>query len=162
MEIRKTRPDELELLIKMYENARMFMASHGNPSQWGTRYPSVPLIEQDIRSGCSYVCTEHDEIIATFYYRKGPDDTYARIYSGQWLNERPYGVVHRITSNGTIKGTATYCLNWALEQCGNLKIDTHRDNMVMQHLLERNGFHYCGIIYTDDGSERLAYQKCEE
>ena len=161
MEIRKTRPDEMEVLIKIYENARMFMASHGNPSQWGTTYPSVSLIEQDIRSGCSYVCVEHSEIIATFYYKKGPDDTYARIYSGQWLNERPYGVVHRIASTGTIKGAASFCLDWAMKQCGNLKIDTHRDNHVMQHMLEKNGFQYCGIIYTDDESERLAYQKCE-
>ena len=29
----------------------------------------------------------------------------------------------------------------------------------MQHLLDKNGFTYCGIIYLDDGTERLAYQK---
>jgi len=31
MEIRKTKPEELNILIRMYENARIFMASHGNP-----------------------------------------------------------------------------------------------------------------------------------
>ena len=31
----------------------------------------------------------------------------------------------------------------------------------MQHMLEKNGFRYCGVIYTDDGSERMAYQKAE-
>ncbi len=35
MEIRKTKPEELNILIRMYENARIFMASHGNPLQWG-------------------------------------------------------------------------------------------------------------------------------
>ena len=64
-------------------------------------------------------------------------------------------------SDGTVKGAASFCLNWAFEQCGNLKIDTHRDNRIMQHLLDKNGFTYCGIIYTDDGSERMAYQKAE-
>ena len=108
-----------------------------------------------------YVCEDQGRIIATFYYREGPDDTYFRIYDGEWLNTEPYGVVHRITSDGTVKGAASFCLDWAFEQCGNLKIDTHRDNRIMQHMLEKNGFRYCGVIYTDDGSERMAYQKAE-
>ena len=67
--------------------------------------------------------------------------------------------MHRIASGGTRRGCASFCLDWALNQCGNLKIDTHRDNRIMQHLLDKNGFTYCGIIYLDDGTERLAYQK---
>ena len=59
----------------------------------------------------------------------------------------------------SIRGAASFCLNWALEQCRNLRIDTHRDNVVMQHMLDKNGFQYCGIIYLEDGSERLGYQK---
>lgn len=159
MLIRKTLPEEIGAIMKIYEHARLFMASHGNPLQWGNSYPSLRLIEEDVRAGCSYVCTEHDKIIAAFYYQFGPDDTYARIYNGQWLNEAPYGVVHRIASDGTMKGAATCCLDWALSQCGNLKIDTHRDNLIMQNLLAKKGFTYCGIIYTETSDERLAYQK---
>lgn len=159
MEIRKTTMADLPILLKLYENARSFMACHGNPTQWGTAYPSQKLLESDIQSGCSYVCVEHEKIIAAFFYRFGNDETYAKIYNGQWLDEAPYGVVHRITSDGTIRGTASFCLDWALRQCGSLKIDTHRENTVMQHLLRKNGFTYCGIIYLEDGSERLAYQK---
>lgn len=159
MEIRKTKPEELDVLLKMYEHARSFMASHGNPSQWGNSYPSPQLISDDIAEGNSYVCLEHDKIIATFYYKEGPDATYMRIYEGNWLNEAPYGVVHRITSDGSLKGAASFCLDWALKQCGNLRIDTHRDNIVMQHLLDKNEFKYCGIVYVEDGSERIAYQK---
>ena len=159
MEIRKTKPEELNILIHMYENARIFMASHGNPLQWGNTYPATQILMDDISSGNSYVCVEHDKIIATFYYKEGIDDTYVRIYEGQWLNEAPYGVVHRITSDGTIRGAASFCLNWAFNKCGNLKIDTHRDNIVMQHLLDKNGFKYCGVVYLENGSERIAYQK---
>lgn len=161
MQIEKTTPEDLDLLLKLYERARSFMAAHGNPTQWGTTYPSSALLEEDIANGNSYVCREHGNIIATFYYCFGPDSTYAQIYNGQWLNKAPYGVVHRITSDGTIKGTASFCLDWALRQCGNLKIDTHRNNRIMQRLLEKNGFTYCGVIYLEDGAERLAYQKQE-
>lgn len=135
------------------------MSSHGNPTQWGNTYPPKPLVAKDIEEGCSYVCIEQDKIVATFYYKEGRDDTYVKIYEGQWLDDSPYGVIHRITSDGTVRGAATYCINWALNQCGNLRMDTHRDNMVMQHTLDKNGFTYCGIIYSDDGTERLAYQK---
>ena len=71
MEIRKTKPEELEVLLKMYEHARTFMATHGNASQWENTYPSPQLILDDITEGNSYVCTEQDQIIATFYYKEG-------------------------------------------------------------------------------------------
>ena len=134
MEIRKTKPEELEVLLKMYEHARRFMATHGNASQWENNYPSPQLILDDITEGNSYVCTEKDQIVPTFYYKEGADPTYMRIYEGEWINDSRYGVVHRITSTGNVKGAASFCLNWALEQCGNIRIDTHRDNIVMQHL----------------------------
>ena len=42
---------------------------------------------------------------------------------------------------------------------GNIRIDTHKDNKIMQGLLARHGFSYCGIIYLKNGSPRLAYQR---
>ena len=41
----------------------------------------------------------------------------------------------------------------------NIRIDTHRDNKIMQHNILKHGFTYCGIIYLTSGDERLAYQK---
>lgn len=40
----------------------------------------------------------------------------------------------------------------------NIRIDTHRNNRIMQHCIDRYGFSYCGIIYLESGDERLAYQ----
>lgn len=159
MKIRKASITELEQIMKLYERARTFMAENGNPTQWGNSYPSRSLIEQDIESGNLFVCENRGRTIAVFYYKEGPDPTYLNIRNGKWLNDQTYGVVHRITSDGSIKGTAGFCIDWAFEQCGNLKIDTHRNNHIMQHLLEKHGFQYCGIILTDNGSERMAYQK---
>lgn len=159
MEIRKTKPEELEALLDLYAHARTFMAEHGNPRQWGDTYPEKCLVEADIESGNSYVCEENGHIAATFYFSQEPDPCYNRIDDGQWLNGKPYGVVHRIASDGKTKGAASFCLAWAFEQSGNLKIDTHRDNYVMQNLLKKNGFRYCGMVYMKDGTERMAYQK---
>jgi len=41
----------------------------------------------------------------------------------------------------------------------NIRIDTHKDNHIMQHNLAKYGFQYCGIIYIASGAERLAYQR---
>jgi len=61
MRIRKTEMSELEILLKLYENARKFMAEHGNEAQWGSTYPERELVEADIRSGCSYVCVDDED-----------------------------------------------------------------------------------------------------
>lgn len=159
MEIRRTKPEELDQVMAVYAYARKFMAEHGNPTQWGTTKPAREEVIEDIASGNSYVCVKNGEIAATFFYKEGVDPTYIKIYDGAWVNEEPYAVVHRIASAKVIKGAGSFCLNWAFEQCGNLKIDTHGDNIVMQNTLKKNGFVYCGIIYLENGEERLAYQK---
>ena len=81
------------------------------------------------------------------------------VEDGAWVNDTPYGVVHRIASAGTVKGAGFFCVQWAFRRCGNLRIDTHRDNTVMQNMLRKNGFSYCGIIHLENGDERLAFQK---
>ena len=159
MKIRKAVMGEIDLLMEKYRDARRFMREHGNPDQWGNNYPPRKIVEKDVQEGNCYVCEEEGRIVGVFYYRKGRDADYAVIEEGQWLSDAPYGVVHRIVSDGTVKGTASFCLSWAFGQCGNLRIDTHRDNKVMQKLLRKNGFSYCGLIHIGDGSERLAYQK---
>ena len=159
MEIRKTRMEELDKVMAIYARARQFMADTGNPNQWGNIKPRREWIVADIEKGNSYVCVENDEIAAVFFYSDEIDPTYIKIYDGAWINDRPYGVVHRIASAGNVKGAGSFCLNWAFEQCGNLKIDTHHDNIVMQNTLKKNGFVYCGIIYLEDGDERMAFQK---
>ncbi len=162
MEIRKAKMEEIDVIMNIFARARAFMAESGNPNQWGNNKPERETIEEDIKLGRSYVCVENGKNVATFFYMEDEDPTYNVVYGGEWLNPKKYGVVHRIASAGTVKGAGSFCLNWAFEQCKNLKIDTHRDNVVMQNTLKKLGFSYCGIIYLLDGDERLAFQKSED
>lgn len=159
MKIRKTIIEDLDKVMEIYENARHYMRKNGNPDQWGNEYPPIELIKADIDEEKSYVCMNEGQIVVVFYYDLGPDPTYMKIYEGGWINEGTYGVVHRIASSSRQKGVASFCLNWALQQCGDIRIDTHRDNIIMQNFLAKNGYLKCGIIYVADGSERFAYQK---
>ena len=158
MFIRKTTMDDIDAVCEIYAGARAFMREYGNTEQWKDGHPSLEIIEGDIRDGLSYVCVDGDDIAAVFFYSADRDPTYAKI-DGRWLNDEPYGVVHRIARSRRVKGAGGFCLEWCLGQCRNLRLDTHRDNAPMRRLLEKLGFTYCGIIWLENGDERMAYQK---
>lgn len=163
MEIRHSTEDDLHRIMKIYEYARRFMAEHGNPNQWGpTNWPPEELIRSDIAEGNSYVCICEERIVGTFFFKQGKDiePTYHSIENGAWLDDSAYGVIHRLAGDGTVNGIGKCCIEWAFKQCGHLRIDTHGDNQVMQNLLEKSGFHFCGIIYViEDSYPRLAYER---
>ena len=162
MEIRKTRACEIDRLMDIYAHARRFMAEHGNPLQWGpTCWPPRRLLEEDVEKGRSYVCVHEGRIVGTFCFLSGeaPEPCYENITEGAWRWPGPYGVVHRIASDGTVRGTGRFCLAWALEACGHLRIDTHGDNAVMQRMLEGMGFVRTGTVHVEeDDMPRLAYE----
>lgn len=163
MEIRHTRTDDLPVLRTIFDNARRFMVRTGNPNQWEVGFPPQAVLEADIQAGCSYVCVEDGRILATFFFSTAGEPTYRVIREGAWLDAAPYGVVHRIAAAEQGQGAAAYCLDWCLAQCGNIRIDTHRDNKPMQRLLARLGYAYCGLIDLEEGrGERLAFQKRRE
>lgn len=157
MEIRKTLLSDLPRVMRIFEIARNFMRRTGNPTQWSGNYPSEQLIVADIQRGVSYVVVDDGEIAGTFVFIEGDEPTYAEI-DGSWLNDKPYGTIHRIASAGTTKGIADECLKFCKSRTRNIRIDTHKDNMVMQSWITRSGFKRCGIIRVSDGTLRDAFQ----
>lgn len=158
MEIRKTTLADLEQVDDLYEHAKRFMAEHGNPGQWGPEYPTREIVKSDIAEGIGYVGVEDGKIVAAFVFFVGDEPTY-QVIDGAWLDDRPYGVIHRLASNGTIKGVGSACIDWAIHQCGNMRIDTHENNTIMRNLLQKKGFQYCGVVWMADGTPRFAYQR---
>ena len=159
MEIRKTTLDDLDGVMTIYKKARQFMRIHDNPTQWLGGKPTREQIEDDIAKGRSYVCVNEGRIAGVLCFFIGNDPTYKTIYDGNWLNDSPYAVVHRIASSGEFKGTGTFMMEWAFSQCGNVRVDTHEDNYVMQNMLRKLGYSYCGVIHLENGDPRLAFQK---
>ena len=164
MKIRHSTEKDFDRMMQIYGFARKFMAEHGNPNQWGpTHWPPEELIRADIREGHSYVClNDEGKVIGTFFFIHGEDiePTYRRIEDGAWRDDEAYGVVHRIAGDGSRKGIGAFCINWAYEQCGRLRMDTHADNIVMQNLLTKLGFEKRGIIHVvEDNYPRFAYEK---
>ncbi|MCF0176407.1 MAG: GNAT family N-acetyltransferase [Bacteroidales bacterium] len=160
--IRPSRKEDLPLMQELFEKAREIMRSEGNMHQWTGGYPSDEVLLRDMERNASFIMEEDGTPIATFAYIEGIDPTYLRIDGGEWIDdERPYATIHRLASAKESHGVARDCFDWAWSRTPNLRADTHRDNNIMQHCLEKSGFRYCGIIYLANGDERLAYQKIQ-
>ena len=160
MTIRPATYKDIPQIMETLDHARTIMRANGNTAQWINGYPSEELMKSEVAAGHCFVCVNHaDEVLATFCFILGIDHTYLRIYDGAWLNDEPYGVIHRMGTNGKERGVAAACMDWCFKQCANIRVDTHKDNTVMQHVLANFGFQPCGIIFTDDGTERIAYQR---
>ena len=159
MDIRKSTKSDLADILQIYAYAREQMRINGNPSQWGSNRPAREVIIKDIEDGNSYVIEDHGKICGVFSFIIGVEPTYHIIENGVWENEDPYGTIHRIAGNGTGKGVLEACLKYCEQQIPNIRIDTHSDNLIMQHLLHKFGYVKCGTIYVEDESPRIAYQK---
>lgn len=158
--IRPATVDDIGEIMRCYEAAKRFMRLNGNHSQWVNGYPARSHVVRDIETGSSHVgLDDQGRIVMAFAFIVGNDPTYAVIENGEWLDDRPYAAIHRLGSDGSCHGVFRACVEFCAERIDNLRLDTHADNTVMQRAAEALGFVRCGIIYCDDGSPRIAYQR---
>lgn len=157
-QIRRAEERDLPAIAGVYAVAKAFMRASGNPTQWSGGYPQEALLREDMKKGALYVVMQGDHIHGVFYFAVEADPTYQVIEEGAWLCDEPYGVIHRIAADGS-GGIFPAALRFASGRISHLRIDTHHDNKPMQHVVEKHGFHRCGIIHIADGSPRIAYEK---
>ena len=160
--IRKATAADLDRVMEIYAIARAFMRENGNPSQWPEGYPPRASVEENLRDGILHVLEDGEGIAAVFTFAIGREAPYDAI-DGKWLTSAvPYGTLHRLAVARAGGGLGALCIEYAYERCGDLRIDTHEDNLPMQRLLARLGFTPCGIIdYGADGT-RIAYERLEK
>lgn len=162
MTVRLATAADIQSVLQVISDAKIKMRRSGNMNQWTDGYPSRAAIDADIARGVGYVCVADDEAGAIggyFAMIEGEEPTYNKIYEGRWLNDAPYVTIHRIASGNGAVNVFGAMMEVAAARTRNIRIDTHRDNRIMQHVLEKFGFTYCGIIYLLSGDERLAFQK---
>ena len=155
--VRKAMESDLPRIEEIYAYARDFMARTGNPNQWGKTHPPHDCLVDDITKGLLNVITEGDTIHGVFFFVIGDDPSYAYIEDGDWKHKETYGTIHRIASDGS-GGILQTAVDHCIKTIGNIRIDTHYDNVVMQKAVTKLGFQKSGIIYVEDGSPRIAYE----
>ena len=170
MEIRKTRPEDVDAAAAIYEQAKAYMKAQG-VQQWQWGYPDRETVVSDVADGHGYVVTDGEKVVGECYLTEAPEATSAVIENGSWLNDEPYVSVHRtaVANDAKGKGVGSWFFaeaeRYARERgYRNLRVDTHPDNHSMQRLIEKNGFTACGRIYIprENNGPRIAYQKVLE
>ena len=106
-------------------------------------------------------------IIASSSIIGGIEPTYVKIYDGNWITDcDSYLTIHRIaTKKGfSCKGASSMLIDYANKLClerniKSVRIDTHKDNLIMQKFILKHHFTKCGIVIIQDGDTRVAYEK---
>lgn len=156
--IRKAKERDLPEMYRVYAAARAIMQKSGNPTQWGDGKPTEAEVAADVSAGRSYVVVRDGKLCGAFLLLYEPEPTYASI-DGAWQSDAPYITLHRVASDGTQSGVLHEILEFCDRSHKNLRIDTHENNRIMRHLLEKEGFSFCGTIRLLDGAPRLAFQR---
>ena len=158
--VREAQPSDMADIMTVMDAAKKIMRQSGNMHQWGEGYPSEAVITADMEKNGGFVIEDGGKVVGYFAFLKSPEPTYYNIYKGKWLNDtQPYHVVHRIASYPDAHSIFKSIMDFCFSKDPNIRIDTHQDNKIMQHNIDKHGFTYCGIIHLASGDERLAYQK---
>lgn len=163
---RKAEENDLDAILTIIDAAKEYFKIKGIP-QWQDGYPNRDSFILDREKGASYVLEADGKIIGTIAVYFDGDRNYDHIYEGSWLSEnQPYAAIHRVAVDADRKGegVAGKMVEEVVKMCRNrnifrIKNDTHRLNDSMQGMLVKNGFVRCGIIYLENGEERIGFER---
>ena len=161
--LQPAKEEHFACIMDILNGGREFQRAQGFV-QWPDGYPPASLILEDIEEGLGYVLLEGDAVAAYLYLSFAGDPAYPQI-KGKWHYDEPYAVIHRMATAAAFRGKgaadAVFCLvEKIVSKRGirTLRIDTDGKNKRMQHVLEKNGFSYCGTV-VQGGGDRMAYDK---
>ncbi|MFH5810696.1 GNAT family N-acetyltransferase [Companilactobacillus sp. FL22-1] len=165
--LRQAVPEDLPRIIEIINSAKKTLRNRG-VDQWQSGYPSDEILKQDIEEDISFVLMLNGEVVGVAALQQGYDKNYQDMTSGTWDkdSEVTYSVIHRIAIEADHQGehlssaliqqllTMSFYLGYR-----DVRIDTHPDNLVMQHIIENSGFVEKGTItMEEDHGNRKAYQ----
>ena len=163
MKIRKALLSDIEQILPLYRMARDFQRNVLNLIQWEDNYPSRSQLLEDIRNHGSYVVMEdnklnrEERIVGTFYLGSGPDRVYLPL-KAHWENLDQIVTLHRIASHLESSGVGNYVFRWLQENFDHVMVDTHDQNEVMKHLINKHQFKYLGVVTLEKGGLRNTYE----
>jgi len=157
-------PEDKAAALKIYSEASGRLHQFG-VDQWQNNYPNEQTFMQDIAFGELYAAEEDGKVCAVVTISLRPEPTYREI-DGEWNSDDSYAVVHRIAVAGEHcrNGIAGRVMEFAYKTAAAkgakyMRIDTHKDNLPMRALLKGQGFKLCGVIWLENGDERIAFDR---
>ena len=165
MEFRKAIDSDITGIMDVIRQAQAYLKEQGI-NQWQNNYPNLETVQGDIANENGYVLLNDNKVVATVAVSFDGEKTYESIYSGEWITDCEYAVIHRLAVDNNFKGLglSSVMIKNIEKMClasgiYSIRVDTHEENKSMQKMLSKNGFKYCGIIYLEDKSKRIAFEK---
>jgi RimJ/RimL family protein N-acetyltransferase len=162
-ELTLARWEEVAAVMEIIRDGRAFQRQQGFV-QWDDTHPTQAAVEADIRRGDGYAIRVGGVLAGYLCLSFDGDPAYPAI-EGVWRFGGDYAVIHRMAIGEAYRGrgltgqvfrlAGEIALQKGVEI---LRIDTHRDNLRMRHVLEKHGFVFCGTV-VQNGGERLAFDK---
>ena len=165
MKFLKATEADISGIINIIKQAQAYFNKQ-RIDQWQDNYPNVETVKSDISNENGYVLLKDITVVGTVVVTFDGENNYKSIYNGEWISNEKYAVIHRIAIDSNFKGLglSSVIINYIEEMClkkriSSIRIDTHEENISMIKLLGKNGFKYCGIIYLENKSKRIAFEK---
>ena len=165
--LRKAKNNELDKILQIINEGKQFLKEQGI-NQWQHGSPGRSDVENDIKQEISYVYELDGEIVGTAMLNNYDAD-YEK-YSTLWTSCNNYLVIHRLAikeeyrSQGVAHKFMNDIILFAKENSVEyIRIDTHKDNVIIRKYLSKNSFKELGKIKLSmknslDDKERITYE----
>ena len=165
--LKKANSTEIEEIMSVIKDGKEFLKQQGI-NQWQHGLPGCSDVENDIKQETSYVYELDGKIVATAMLNTYDAD-YEK-YLTIWTKCNNYLVIHRLAvkkeyrSQGIGHKFMNDIILFAKENSVEyIRIDTHKDNVIIRKYLSKNNFKELDEIKLSmknslDDKERIAYE----
>lgn len=162
--LRRASVEDVERIVEIVHSAQRRLRESGI-DQWQNGYPNRQSVESDIAHGYGRVVCHEGRVVAYGALTYDGESAYDRLQGGSWLTAEgcAYLTIHRLCVADEVLGRGVGRLFFALAEeearamVSSVRVDTHPDNRIMQHIISVLGYRYCGTVTYE--SLRLAYEK---
>ena len=158
------RLEDINEVMEVIEDGRQLLKEEGN-GQWQFGYPAKSDLMADIKNNNLYCVIDDNKIVGVCAIT-GYEESYMHFYEGKWKSDYDYLVLHRIAVKSSYRGKGYgKALFDVFEQVArekgihSLRIDTHKNNSLLLHIMKSKGFEYCGKAILPPNKDRVMYEK---
>lgn len=170
-DMRPATVDDIPAIVATLEAGRSLLAADGIDQWQNGTGPDVDLVTEDVERGWGRVFLVDGQVAATAALIDEPEPNYAHMLEGAWQVRgdaaAPYATIHRVAVAPAFRGMHVAQRFYArlIEEArargfAEIRVDTHADNVRMQHVIASAGFTRAGTVCISDDPKdlRWAYQ----
>lgn len=168
---RKSTYNDMDVMESIINSGKELLRSKGI-DQWQKGYPNREQLIADAEAGIGYVAELDGRVVGVCMVMSTEELSYRTIREGEWMTaaDSGYVTVHRcaVAPDCRGQGVIGFIFRSAMDMARaigapSVRLDTHLENLTMQHALEKNGFTRCGIVNlvggAEDGCLRVGYEQ---